>query len=547
VLAAFVGGLVAHKLKQPLLVGYIVAGVLIGPYTGGPTVSSIHDIELLAEIGVALLLFALGIEVSLNDLKPVRWIALVGGPMQILLTAVFGYYVGTRFLGFSTSDSLWFGGMISVSSTMVVLKTLTASGRMSTLASRVMLGMLLIQDLAVAPMLIILPKLSEPSGVLEDVLVAVGQAVLFLLVMIVFGSRLIPWLLRKIVGWDSRELFLVAIVALGIGVGYGTYLFGLSFALGAFVAGMVLSESELSHQALSDVVSLRDIFGIIFFVSVGMLFNPAYLVDYWGSVLTVCVLVLVGKFFIFYFLARLFGYFNMAPTIVGLGLAQVGEFSFVLARSGLSGGYISSELFSLMITTTVLTLLFSPALSRLARPMHRILSTILPQRQLGVPYSPLGNEFADHIVIAGCGRTGRAVKEVLEQMDLQVVVIDMQLQLLHSLGETPYVWGDSTKLEILRAAGIENAKGMIITIPNSRAIRLTVEGARKLNPTLNIFCRASNKGQRRELQQLGVVDTVQPEFEAGIKLATQVLENLDVPAGEIEELQLWVRARLGLS
>ncbi len=276
VVAALIGGILAHGLRQPLVLGYILAGVLVGPHTGGVTVSKVHDIELLAEIGVALLLFALGLEFSLKKLKPVRTIALVGTPIQIFLTMAYGYAIGLG-SGWEWLPSVWLGALVSLSSTMVILKTLMNQGLLGTLSSRVMIGMLIVQDLAVVPLMIILPQLNNPTGGLPILGLAALKAVLFLALMVVLGTRLLPWVMTRIACWNSRELFLLAITAIGLGIGYITYLLGLSFAFGAFVAGMVLSESDYSHQALNDIIPLRDIFGLLFFTSVGMLLDPSFL------------------------------------------------------------------------------------------------------------------------------------------------------------------------------------------------------------------------------------------------------------------------------
>ncbi len=238
------------------------------------TIAEIHDIELLAEIGVVLLLFALGVEFLFRELKPVRWVALIGTPIQIALTMGFGYIIG-RLLGWDFSSSVWIGALVSISSTVVVLKTLANRGLMGSLSSRVMIGMLIVQDLAVIPLMIILPFLKDLSSGLPILGLAAVKALGFLLVMIIAGTRVIPNVMRFISKSNSRELFLLATAAIALGVGYATYLVGLSFAFGAFVAGMVISESEYGHQSLSDIVPLRDIFGMLFFVSVGMLINPA--------------------------------------------------------------------------------------------------------------------------------------------------------------------------------------------------------------------------------------------------------------------------------
>jgi len=369
VVAGLMGGLLARLLHLPLLVGYVAAGVVIGPYTAGPTVVQIHDIELLAEIGVALLLFSLGLEISFRDLKPVRRIALIGGPIQILLTAGGGTLVGTKLLGLPVTDSIWLGAMISLSSTMVVLKTLSAQGVTSTLASRVMIGLLVVQDLAVIPMLIILPQLADLSGAWPRLARAAGIAVVVLAGMVTLGRWLLPILLKQVLALGSRELFLVAVVASGVGVGYAAHVAGLSFALGAFVAGIVLSESEVSHQALSDVTPLRDIFGLLFFVSVGMLFDPRFVWEHAGQVAAVTLLIIVGKTLIIGFLARAFGYTKMAPWIIGLGLSQIGEFSFVLARSGVNAGLLSNTAYGLGLTCTILTMALSPLISSAALPL----------------------------------------------------------------------------------------------------------------------------------------------------------------------------------
>ena len=306
VVAALVGGLIAQRLKQPLILGYILAGVLVGPHTGGISISDSHDIELLAEIGVALLLFALGLEFSLKELQPVRKVALIGTPIQILLTMAFGYAIG-RFFGWERDAALWFGGLISLSSTMVVLKTLMNQGILGTLSSRVMIGMLIVQDLAIVPMMIVLPQLKNPAAGLPILGVAAVKATIFLVLMVVVGTRLIPWVMKRVAGWNSRELFTLAITAMGLGIGYGTFLFGLSFAFGAFVAGMILSESDYGHQALSDIIPLRDIFGLLFFTSVGMLLDPAFLLSHFGQVLAIVALVIVAKATIFATITRAFG------------------------------------------------------------------------------------------------------------------------------------------------------------------------------------------------------------------------------------------------
>ena len=316
--AAFLGGVVARQLGLPLILGYILAGVLVGPNTIGPTVGEIEEIELLAEIGVALLLFTIGLNFPLGELAPVKRIALIGTPIQLALTIAFGYGLG-QLLGLGWEEAVWFGAIISLSSTAVVLKTLTEQGVINTLASRVIVGMLIVQDLAVVPLIILLPELNNVGQGLTEVGIAVLEAGLFIAGMALFGTRVFPWFMARIAGWNSRELFLLAVVAIGLGVGYATYLFGLSFAFGAFVAGMVLSQSDYSYQALADIGPLRDIFAMLFFVSVGMLLEPAFLWENAAVIGLVVVAVFVIKGSIFTGLSRAFGYGNIAPFAVGIG------------------------------------------------------------------------------------------------------------------------------------------------------------------------------------------------------------------------------------
>ncbi len=298
VVVAFGCGLLLQRLGQPLILGYIVAGVILGPHTGGLTVSDIPEIERLAEIGVALLLFGLGLEFSLKDLRPVKKIALIGTPIQMIATIGLGFGIGS-FMGWEWRPSLWLGAIISLSSTMVILKTLMNQGRLGTLSSKVMIGMLIVQDLAVIPMMVILPQLNDPAVGLPALGLAALKAAAFIVGMVLLGTRLLPRLMTHIARLGSRELFLLAITAIGLGVGYLTHLAGLSFAFGAFVAGMVLSESDYGHQALSDIIPLRDLFGLLFFASVGMLLDPVFLMDHLTQVIVLVLAVSLGKGLIF--------------------------------------------------------------------------------------------------------------------------------------------------------------------------------------------------------------------------------------------------------
>ena len=525
VIAGLAGGLAARALRLPLMVGYVAAGVLVGPHTAGPTVVQVHDIELLAEIGVALLLFSLGLELSFRDLQPVRGVALAGGPIQIVVTSAVGALAAAKGLGMPVREAIWFGAMISVSSTVVVLKTLSAAGVTQTLASRVMIGLLVIQDLAVVPMLVILPQLGAADHMFRSLARAIGIATALLAAIVILGAWLLPRLLRLVLAWGSRELFLVSVVAIGVGVGYATHLVGLSFALGAFVAGLVLSESEFSHQALSEVIPIRDIFGLLFFVSVGMLLDPAFALAHTGQIVTVALLTFIGKAVILGGLARAFGYVNMAPWIVGLGLAQIGEFSFVLARTGVTSGILSKPTYDLALTCTVITMALSPLMAKAALPLGRTWQSWRKPAREPERIGLSDDSLQGHVIVAGYGRTGKAAARVLQRAEIPLVVVEISHSVFGGLAADrfPGIWGDITGEEVLKAARIGKARILLLTLPDQSTVRLSIERARRLNPTVSVIARALGTDNVLELHKLGVDAVIQPEFEGGMAMVRQAL------------------------
>ncbi len=533
IIAALIGGLIAQKLRQPLILGYILAGIAIGPYTGGVTVSEIHQIELLAEIGVALLLFALGLEFSFKELKPVWRVALLGTPIQIALVIGYGYLIGSLF-DLDQVERIWLGAMLSLSSTMVLLRTLMNQGWMGTLSSRVMIGMLIVQDLAIVPMMIVLPQLNQPSLGLGTLAIDAGKAALFIAAMVLLGTRVLPWVMRLIAGWKSRELFLLAITAIGLGVGYTTYWLGLSFAFGAFVAGMVLSESDFGHQALSDIIPVRDLFGLLFFTSVGMLLDPSFLLNNLVMVLILVILVSVGKGVVFVLITRLFGYGNIVPLAAGLGLFQIGEFSFVLARLGVSTQLIDHDLYSLVLSTAVVTMILTPLISGQTGRLYSLKRRWYkhePLQTVNLPDSGLN----DHVIIAGAGRVGLHIARVLKNLSLPFVVIELEHQRVEEIKKEgiPVVFGDASQPTVLEAASIAHARLCQITVPSIVNAQTIVREAWGLNPSLKIVARANNSEQMEMLKNLGVHEVVQPEFEAGLEMTRQALLHMKVSAANV--------------
>lgn len=539
-----IGGIFAQQLKQPLILGYILAGIIIGSSTKWLTITDPHNIELLAEIGVALLLFSLGIEFSLKDLKPIKNIALIGTPIQIALTTFFGYYLG-RFFGFDKINSLWFGATISASSTMVVLKTLMRQERLGTLSSRVMIGILLVQDLAVVPMLIILPKLNNPQNVLSTISYAGIKAIIFLIFMFFLGTKIVPKIISYAASWNSRELFLLSITAIGLGVGYISYLFGLSYAFGAFIAGMVLSESDYGHQALSDITPLRDIFVLLFFASVGMLFDPSFLFKNWKMVITATVLISLLKGVIFSSMAPVFKYHNVIPYALGLGLFQVGEFSFVLARVGISTNSISQELYSLILNTAIITMVLTPFVSNFTAPLYawrRRTTQKEPIYTISIP----NDEISEHVIIIGGGRLGNYIADILSNFGIKFIIIEMDYRKYENIKNKnyPVIYGDASQEVILKSANVTDAKLMLVTVPNIIISKTIIEQVKKLNQSLHIVARASGIEHLKILNELQVYEAVQPEFEASLEIARQTLLHYEIPISEIQKFTDLIRKDL---
>jgi len=543
-LAGLAGALLAQRLKQPLILGYILAGVIVGPFTAGISIGDYEDIRKLAEIGVALLLFALGLEFSLRDLKPVRSIALLGTPLQILLTMGYGYLLG-RWLGWDPVPAIWLGGLVSLSSTMVILKTLMARGMMGTLSSRVMIGMLLVQDLAVVPLLILLPQLGDPGAGFAVLGIAALKSALFLALMLLLGIRWLPRLLAVIARWESRELFMLAITAIGLGVGYVTHEVGLTFAFGAFVAGMVLSESDYGHQALSEILPLRDLFGVLFFTSVGMLLDPGFILAHWATLVSLVLLLAAGKGVILALVARAFGYGNVVPWAVGLGMFQIGEFSFLLAQVGYAGGALSQEHYAFILAAAIISMLLTPLLSSLTAPIYGWRQRVAGSRVLETIHFSR-DQLSGHVVIAGGGRVGRHVARVLQQLEVPFVVIEANYGRFEECKRDglPAIFGDAGQDLVLEAARLDRAAQLLVTIPAVLLAQTIVRKVRRQHAELPVVVRSEGEEQMRALHEEGVTTVILPELEAGLEIARQALLHLELPIPLIQRYTDNVRREL---
>ena len=502
--AGFCGGVLARLLRQPLVLGYLVAGIAVGPHTGGISVGDPANLERLAEIGATLLLFGLGLELSLKALAPVRRVALFGTPIQVALTMAVAWPVGA-WLGLRWTETVWLGALVSLSSTLVVLKALQSQGRIGTLSSRVMLGMLVAQDLAFIPLMIVLPRLGGADAGTADALVAILKAAVLIAALLTLGARLLPRLVEWVARSGSRELFLLVTMGIALGIAFVTHQFGVSSAVGAFVAGLVLSESDYSHQALSDIIPLRDVFSLLFFASIGMLLDPTQVLGQWRSIVVVVGVISVCKGLIFAGVTRAFGYRNVVPLASALGLFGIGEFSFVLARTGFAAGAISASLYALVLNTAVITMVLTPVVSGLTTPIYGWVSrrrTQEPVQTINFPDTAL----AGHIIVAGAGRLGCRIADVLQGLNLPFIVIELDHRRI-DVAKTrgfPTVFGDAAQAVVLEAAGIGRARLLMVTTPALGVSRAVVEHARRINPSVNVVVRAESADAMRAFRAMGV-------------------------------------------
>ncbi|MGL5083831.1 MAG: cation:proton antiporter [Microcoleaceae cyanobacterium] len=540
--AAVTGGLLASLLRQPALLGYLVGGIVIGP-AGLGLIEELVQVETLAQFGVAFLLFALGVEFSFAELKKVQVISLGGGGLQIVLTIVLTTATAVL-LGWITSpvQGIFLGAILSLSSTAVVLKCLMERNEAATPHGQVMLGILVVQDLALGLMLAVLPALDQP---LEVIGLAVGRSLLlislFALGAIAAGIWLIPPLLRFLAKTESRELFLLGTVTLCLGIALLTEHLGFSIEMGAFVAGLMISEVEYADQTLTYVEPLRDIFAALFFVAVGMLIDPVFLWEHLELILGLVLLVLVGKSLIVIPIVRLFGYPWRTAIIVGLGLAQIGEFSFVLASAGQTLGLVSRPVYLLTLGTTAVTLVVTPFVLQLVPKLldwAETLPWLAPLFDQSASPIDVAEDLPqqNHVIVCGYGKVGRNLVQLLQRHDYSVVVIDFSERVVQELrtAQIPYLYGSAASLHVLEAAGVDRAKAMAITVPDPMTTRLCLKRALEFSPGLDVTAIAYRDKDIELLYQLGAKEVVQPQFEASLELSTHLLLRMGLPLAQIQ-------------
>lgn len=527
-----------QKLHVPSIAGFLAAGALIGPY-GLNLVSDLQQVNVLAQIGVVLLLFTIGIEFSLAHLMKAPRLLLVGGPLQVAVT-LFLVTFGGVLAGLPYNQAIFWGCLLSLSSTAIVLKALAERGESDSLHGRAAIGILIFQDLAMVPMLLVTPLLaSGPEAAVGSVVLALAKSAMLVALIVALAWFLVPMLLEQIVRSRSRELFLLTIIVLCLGIAWLTSLAGLTLALGAFIAGLVISESEYSHQAMAEVLPFRDSFNSLFFVSIGMLMDFRIVLAYPWLLVALVGAVLVGKFLAAAGPVLATGYPPRTALLAGIALAQVGEFSFILAQEGQEAGLLAREPYQLFLAVSVLTMAVTPVLIQLAPKVARRAEAFqrlhrwFPGRTTA-HLTQLGSRslrIKDHVIVVGFGMNGRNLARVLAETEIPYVVLDLdgdtvQREAGHGI---PIYYGDATNPSVLRHLRIEDARVLVIAISDPFSARRTVQIARGLNPGLHIMVRTRYLRELEELHQLGADEVVPEEFETSIEMFALVLRTYKMP------------------
>jgi len=516
-LAAVTGGAVAKKLRLPVIVGYLVAGVVIG--TAFKIRFGLGSLTpALAELGVAMLLFSIGLEFPLKKFSKVGRPGILGAVFQILATIIVSLVIFTVFFNFSPFKAMFFGSLISLSSTAVVSKILADRGDLESTYGELMITWLLVQDLAVIPLMVIFSSSSGQGSVFLAILLALLKAAVFLLVVLLVGKRLVPALFSKLAFLGSRELLTVASFTSCVLLAFATYSFGLSFAVGAFLGGLLLTSADLSHEIHGIVRPLRDLFAAVFFVSLGFLVDISSLGSNLTLIITLLVLVLVIKFAITFGIARFLGYPDRLAFTATLGLDNVGEFAFILAALGLSQELITPDFYQIILAVVLLSLIIAPIAFEKSHFLYSYVWGKLLKSGESTIHKVLAKsaELSNHVVLVGYGRVGRQVAESLVLANTPFIIVDYNLRVLKEARRQgfSYVYGDPTCEEVLRAAGVSCARAIILAVPEVMAEELIIKEVRRLNGQIKIYCRAHTKEDADFLRGFSPTAVIEPELEA---------------------------------
>lgn len=539
--------LICQKIKIPSIIGFLITGTLAGPH-GLQLVNSVHEVELIAEIGVIFLLFTIGIEFSFGHLLQVKRPVLLGGSIQVLATLGL-VYLAMSFMGQTQALGVFSGCLIALSSTAIVLKLLQQNQEMDSPHGKIILSILIFQDLAIVPMMLMAPLL---AGQADNIVMAIAMMVLkfaaVIGLLIIASKWVIPTLLYQVVKTRNNELFLLAILATCMLVAWGTASIGLSLSLGAFLAGLVISESEYSHQAMSDILPFRDVFISFFFVSIGMLLNLSFFFKSWPLVLACTCAVIAMKVLTGLSASLILGYPLRISLLSALALSQVGEFAFVLSKSGLSLGLLQEHQYQLFLAVSILTMTLTPVMMalgpRASQVVHRL--PLLNKLNTGrlQAHAPAPDALENHLMIIGFGLNGRNLAQVARASHIPYVIIETNPETVKKCqqqGEAIY-FGDASSALILKHLHIEKARVVVIAISDRKATERIVHTIRQLNSNVKLIVRTRFVHEVSNLYQLGADIVIPEEFETSIEIFSRVLQSYLVPAEDIEHMIEHMRA-----
>lgn len=538
---------ICHRLRIPAIVGFLLTGIFVGPYGFG-LVKAVHEVEILAEIGIALLLFTIGIEFSLERLLQIRKSVLVGGPLQVLLTFMATLFIA-RWLGETFSAAIFMGFLVALSSTAIVLKLIQERAEVDSPHGRTTLGILIFQDIIIVPMILVTPFLAGGTGNPGETALILLAKIIGIILLVMAGTKwIVPQVLYQIAKTRNREVFLLSVVAICLGVAWLTSQAGLSLALGAFLAGLIISESEYSHQALGNILPFRDVFTSFFFVSIGMLLDMGFLVQHPLAVALTASGVLVLKATIACFVIILLGFPLRTAILVGLALSQVGEFSFILSRTGVEHGLLTGKDFQMFLAFSILSMASTPFLINLApRAADMVLRLPLPKKLIA-GFAPVSERKVeskkDHLIIIGFGVNGRNVARAARVSGIPYVVIEVNPETVRNeraRGE-PIHYGDSAHEVVLQRANINEARIVVTAINDPATTRRITELARRLNPKVHLIVRSRYLQEMKPLYDLGANEVIPEEFETSVEIFTRVLAKYLIPRDEIEALVAEIRS-----
>ncbi len=527
--------IVLTRFGLPSLVGFLLTGVLIGPH-GLALITQVHEVELLAEIGVVLLLFTIGLEFSVAKMIKIKKEAMVGGGLQLGITILISYFV-SQFFGLSVETSLLISFAIGLSSSAIVLKLLVDKGEVNSSHGTLTTGILLFQDICVVLMVMVIQGMGE-EGKLSPLLMVkeVGIAIAAVFVIVITVNYLAPKLFDVVVKLRNREVFMLTIVLVCLGTAWLTSLFGLSLAIGAFIAGLIISESEYSHQIVAEVLPFRDMFSSLFFISVGMLLELEYFIYNIHYIIPVALAIILLKSLVVVGAGQILKYPLRLSIIVGLSIAQIGEFSFILIKMGEGYGFLTGELYQMFLAVSILTMSVTPFLYQFATPIAFRVSRVFGTKVTGYSSDEKKTTMENHVVIIGYGVNGKNLAGVLKSTYVDHIILDTNISRVTAAkadGHKAY-FGDSSHHEILKKSAIEKARILVVGITDSVATRRTVKTARDLAPSLTIVVRTRYVKDMEDLYKLGADTVIPEEFETSIEIFSCVLKDFRIPANIIQ-------------